>query len=210
MQQRDNDEDTECARFEGSSRDDVDFRVDVDGYEGPLDLLLELARRQKVDLARISVLALAEQYLEFVEAARRVLAAGIGATPPGEVQGAAVLARACVRAGAPELGAQALALGVQAGFSSETELAAARAAIAEATGDLATAREQFEHAAESFAHRGDVHEQAHALAGLGRCLVRLGEREAGVARLREAREVWLRLRATPRVSEIDMILGPGG
>jgi len=48
------------------------FLVDVDGFEGPLDLLLELARRQKVDLARISILALAEQYLEFIEAARRV------------------------------------------------------------------------------------------------------------------------------------------
>jgi len=46
--------------------------IDVDGYEGPLDLLLELARRQKVDLARISILALAEQYLAFVESARRV------------------------------------------------------------------------------------------------------------------------------------------
>ena len=41
--------------------------VDVDGFEGPLDLLLDLARTQKVDLARISVLALAEQYLEFIE-----------------------------------------------------------------------------------------------------------------------------------------------
>ncbi|WP_374546985.1 ScpA family protein [Rhodoblastus sp.] len=56
----------------GERKTEADFRVDVDGYEGPLDLLLELARRQKVDLARISVLALAEQYLEFVEAARRV------------------------------------------------------------------------------------------------------------------------------------------
>ena len=45
------------------------FTVDLDGFEGPLDLLLELARRQKVDLARISILALAEQYLRFVEAA---------------------------------------------------------------------------------------------------------------------------------------------
>jgi segregation and condensation protein A len=45
--------------------------VDVDGFEGPLDLLLELARRQKVDLARISILALAEQYLVFVEEARK-------------------------------------------------------------------------------------------------------------------------------------------
>src|SRR5208282_5333286 len=47
------------------------FTVDLDGFEGPLDLLLGLARRQKVDLARISVLALAEQYLLFVEAARK-------------------------------------------------------------------------------------------------------------------------------------------
>jgi segregation and condensation protein A len=48
------------------------FTVDLDGFEGPLDLLLELARRQKVDLARISILALAEQYLRFVEAARKL------------------------------------------------------------------------------------------------------------------------------------------
>ena len=48
------------------------FTVDLDGFEGPLDLLLELARRQKVDLARISVLALAEQYLVFVEAAHEL------------------------------------------------------------------------------------------------------------------------------------------
>ncbi len=46
--------------------------VDVDGFEGPLDLLLELARRQKVDLHRISILALAEQYLAFVEEARQM------------------------------------------------------------------------------------------------------------------------------------------
>ena len=42
------------------------------GFEGPLDLLLELARDQKVDLAKISILALAEQYLAFIEAARRL------------------------------------------------------------------------------------------------------------------------------------------
>jgi len=46
--------------------------VDVDGFEGPLDLLLELARRQKVDLHRISVLALSEQYLVFIEEARQL------------------------------------------------------------------------------------------------------------------------------------------
>lgn len=45
--------------------------VDVEGFEGPLDMLLSLARAQKVDLRRISVLRLAEQYLAFVEGARR-------------------------------------------------------------------------------------------------------------------------------------------
>jgi segregation and condensation protein A len=50
--------------------DDEILYVDVDGYEGPLDLLLDLARRQKVDLAQISVLALAEQYLSFIETVR--------------------------------------------------------------------------------------------------------------------------------------------
>jgi segregation and condensation protein A len=44
--------------------------VDVSGFEGPLDLLLELARRHKVDVAKISILALAEQYLAFIENAR--------------------------------------------------------------------------------------------------------------------------------------------
>ena len=46
--------------------------VDVDGYEGPLDLLLTLSRTQKVDLRRISVLELARQYLSFVERAKEL------------------------------------------------------------------------------------------------------------------------------------------
>ena len=46
--------------------------VDVDGFEGPLDLLLTLSRTQKVDLRRISILQLAEQYLVFVEQARKL------------------------------------------------------------------------------------------------------------------------------------------
>ncbi|MEM1074434.1 MAG: ScpA family protein [Pseudomonadota bacterium] len=44
--------------------------VDVDGFEGPLDVLLTLSRTQKVDLRKISVLALAKQYLAFVERAK--------------------------------------------------------------------------------------------------------------------------------------------
>ena len=44
--------------------------VDVDGFEGPLDMLLTLSRTQKVDLRRISVLQLAEQYLKFIAEAQ--------------------------------------------------------------------------------------------------------------------------------------------
>ncbi len=46
--------------------------IDVDGFEGPLDLLLTLARDQKVDITKISILALAEQYLTFIKEARKL------------------------------------------------------------------------------------------------------------------------------------------
>lgn len=53
-----------------NSAEDLTLHVDVQGFEGPMDLLLHLARNQKVDLTQISVLALAEQYLKFIELAR--------------------------------------------------------------------------------------------------------------------------------------------
>src|SRR5438309_9620590 len=46
--------------------------LDLDGYEGPIDLLLTLAREQKVDLAKLSILALADQYLAFIAAQQRL------------------------------------------------------------------------------------------------------------------------------------------
>ena len=46
------------------------FVVDLEGFEGPIDLLLALAREQKVDLAKISILALADQYLAYIQQAR--------------------------------------------------------------------------------------------------------------------------------------------
>ena len=52
--------------------DELAFVVDVEGFEGPLDLLLMLARQQKVDISKISILALADQYLIFIEQARRL------------------------------------------------------------------------------------------------------------------------------------------
>jgi len=71
-------EDGDLSDWEQAERDDQGLSaaetlvVDVEGFEGPLDLLLALARTQKVDLARISVLALAQQYLDFIAEARRL------------------------------------------------------------------------------------------------------------------------------------------
>ena len=42
------------------------FNITLNAYEGPIDLLLELARKQKVDLSEISILELAEQYINFI------------------------------------------------------------------------------------------------------------------------------------------------
>lgn len=66
----------EIIQFEAEiaerASDEPALVVDVEGFEGPLDLLLVLARQQKVDLAKISILALADQYLTFIEAARKL------------------------------------------------------------------------------------------------------------------------------------------
>lgn len=67
--------DLEALTFEGPQLGDEDVQslvLDLDGFEGPLDLLLILARSQKVDLRKISILALADQYLEFIVAAKRI------------------------------------------------------------------------------------------------------------------------------------------
>ncbi|QYU68752.1 segregation/condensation protein A [Leptolyngbya sp. 15MV] len=52
-----------------SATDDSALYLELDGWEGPLDLLLDLARRQKVDLRQISILALVDQYLGYIERA---------------------------------------------------------------------------------------------------------------------------------------------
>ncbi|MFN3522641.1 MAG: segregation and condensation protein A [Phenylobacterium sp.] len=62
--------DFEAART--AAEDGDALIVDVEGYEGPLHVLLALARSQKVDLLKLSVLKLAEQYLAFVQQARRL------------------------------------------------------------------------------------------------------------------------------------------
>ena len=54
-----------------SSEVDAALVLDLDGFEGPIDVLLALAREQKLDITQISMVALADQYLAFVADARR-------------------------------------------------------------------------------------------------------------------------------------------
>jgi segregation and condensation protein A len=60
------------AMFPRQAPEGGDLVIDVEGFEGPLDLLLTLGRSQKVDLKKISIVALADQYLAFVSEARRM------------------------------------------------------------------------------------------------------------------------------------------
>lgn len=62
----------EDVKFEASQNaDEADgLIVDLEGWEGPLHLLLGLARKNKVDLGQISILALADQYLDYIQNAR--------------------------------------------------------------------------------------------------------------------------------------------
>ena len=64
--------DTEFAQTEPPHSEQLSLFVNLDGFEGPIDLLLTLAREQKVDLIKISILPLAEQYLAFVNNAREL------------------------------------------------------------------------------------------------------------------------------------------
>lgn len=62
----------ETEFFDSPVRDEEILNLSLDGWEGPLDLLLTLARTQKVDLTQISILALVEQYLSYLGGARRL------------------------------------------------------------------------------------------------------------------------------------------
>ncbi|MEM1086877.1 MAG: ScpA family protein [Pseudomonadota bacterium] len=60
---------TNAVEMEDLTPDEV-FSVDVEGYEGPLHLLLDMARRQKVDLLHVSITELEDQYIAFIESAQ--------------------------------------------------------------------------------------------------------------------------------------------
>jgi segregation and condensation protein A len=60
----------DLPEFDGRIRDEDELNLRIDGWEGPLDLLLTLARAQKVDLAAISILELVDQYIAYISEAR--------------------------------------------------------------------------------------------------------------------------------------------
>ena len=62
----------EDARPQHDGGEGGSLLLDLDGFEGPIDVLLALARDQKVDLTKISILQLANQYLTFIEQAREL------------------------------------------------------------------------------------------------------------------------------------------
>ncbi len=109
------------------------------------------------------------------------------------------------------LGDRALSERLVSGFEprqpyGEHALVAAHAALAEASGDLAAAIPAYADAADRWERFGVVAEQGFALLGQGRCLLAVGETEAGSVCLRESRRIWERLGATPRIAEIDTLV----
>ena len=54
-----------------SSKNDI-LKINIDNYSGPLDVLLDLAKTQKVDLASISITQLADQFIEFINRAKEI------------------------------------------------------------------------------------------------------------------------------------------
>ena len=117
--------------------------------------------------------------------------------------------RACVRAEAPALARRALEKGVKPGDLMAASATLARAMLSEAAGCVERALGEYDAAATALQRHADVAEHAYALMGLGSCLLELGDTSAGVARLLEARDSWARLRATPRITEIDALLSSG-
>ncbi len=140
-----------------------------------------------------------------LEEARRTLAEALDATSDSELWGPSQFVRACLGVGAPELARRSVEIGASPKLP-RAEMQAAKAMVAEADGDLVAARMGYESVAASFQALGCPPDEAYAFAGLGRCLIALGETEEGVARLRESRAIWERLKATPRVAEIDALL----
>jgi tetratricopeptide (TPR) repeat protein len=137
--------------------------------------------------------------------ARDALASAIDTTEAGQFFNDASFVRACLRVGALDLARRALEIGSTPALG-VADRALAMAMVAQASGDYTSARAGYEQVVPELARLGHVPEQAYAVAGLGRCLLALGDTERGIELLLEARATWERLRATPRIAEIEALL----
>jgi len=175
-----------------------------------LEALLSAAHRSgRVDLAVLPLcaVAIASSSLGEGAAARQALheiesiegLEGVTELPPV----LASLARAAVGVGQSAAAERVANRVVPRLPYAEHALTATNAILAEADGDTEGAAVAYEVAADRWRRFGVVPEQAFALAGLGRCLLALGETEEGLAALTEARELWVGMKATPRIAEID-------
>ena len=141
--------------------------------------------------------------------ARSILAEALAGLSPGEIDRPALFVRACVRCGAVDLARRVLELGTTPAPLEAAEGLVAEGLVAEVEGDAATARDRYARAAAALGRLGARPEEAHALEGLGRCHIAVGEVDAGRARLRAARELWVAIGAPPRIAAIDAALAPG-
>jgi tetratricopeptide (TPR) repeat protein len=186
--------------------------IAVERGQPPADIgwLVEFARGGPESTRDACGLAAAAALLEGRPGdARALLAEGLAAAP-GATAGLEYFVRVCLRADEPQLAAEAIEAVARAslfgGLGDQLSQVAARGALAESRGSHA-AEGLFGEALELALELGDVIEQAYALAGLGRCLLARGETAQGIARLQDARLIWARLEATPRMAEIDALLG---
>jgi tetratricopeptide (TPR) repeat protein len=140
--------------------------------------------------------------------ARQLVVDALDALPEGgNVYAALENMSIAVELGDFELGRRILALAVPPGPTGRGYLSMlARAILAEAEGDAAAAHADFVDAGAYFTARGWAWYRANAMAGTGRCLVAMGDVEAGLAALREARRIVEPLRAAPFIARIDVAI----
>jgi hypothetical protein len=141
-----------------------------------------------------------------VDSARSLLGELEGLVGVGEHGSASEVVRACLEAGVPQLGERFLANDKVKFPLAVAGRRCAEAMLAEAKGDYALGREGYVAVLETWRELGVVLEQAYTLAGLGRCLLALEETDGGVARLKEARALWVGMKASRRIAEIDELM----
>ncbi len=174
---------------------------------GPLDELAALGRATLTPPPHFGVLvAGAELARGDPAAARRAIEDTLDTSTAGGLDFLADLVRIALRAGSPALARRALEFRAVQGPLGIAETRTAEAELAEAEGRLAEARGGYEAALWSWSALGLVVGEAETRLGLGRCLLALGETEEGVTQLREARELWAGMKATPRIAEVDALL----